>query len=91
MKKQLSKYFEEIISKFRWDFRKAVCTQYCLLLMLKNWKRVVDDNKVFGVFLTSSSKAFDCISQDLLIAKLNAYGPSLSTLKLVHNYLQNYK
>ena len=91
MKKQLSKYFEEIISKFWWGFRKTFCAQYCLLLMLKNWKRVVDDNKVFGAFLISLSKAFDCISQDLLIAKLSAYGPSLSTLKLVHNYLQNYK
>ena len=59
--------------------------------MLEKWKRAVDNNKVFGALLTDLSKAFDCISHNLLIAKLNAYGLSLSTLKLVHSYLQNRK
>ena len=59
--------------------------------MLEKWKHAVDNKKVFGALLTDSSKAFDCICHDLLIAKLNAYGLSLPTLKLVHNYLQNCK
>ena len=37
------------------------------------------------------SKAFDCICHDLLIAKLNAYGLSLSALKLVCDYFQNHR
>ena len=91
MNKQLSIYFEEILSKFQCGFRKGFGTQHCLLLMLEKWKRAVDNNKVFGALLTDLSKAFDCISHDLLIAKLNAYGLSLSALKLVHSYLQNRK
>ena len=91
MNKQLSIYFEDILSKFQCGFRKGFSTQHCLLLMLEKWKRAVDNNKVFGVLLTDLSKAFDCISHDLLIAKLNAYGLSLSALKLVHSYLQNRK
>ena len=59
--------------------------------MLEKWKHAVDNKKVFGALLTDLSKAFDCICHDLLIAKLNAYGLSLPTLKLVHNYLQNCK
>ena len=59
--------------------------------MLEKWKRAVDNNKVFGALLTDLSKAFDCISHDLLIANLNAYGLSLSALKVVHSYLQNRK
>ena len=59
--------------------------------MIEKWKRGVDNNKVFGALLTDLSKAFDCISHDLLIAKLNAYELSLSALKLVHSYLQNRK
>lgn len=45
-------------------------------------------------FLSSSYwfiKTFDCICQDLLAAKLNAYRLSLPTLKLIKNYLQNRK
>ena len=91
MNKQLSIHFEEILSKFRCGFRKGFSTQHCLLLMLEKLKRAVDNNKVFGALLTELSKAFDCISHDLLIAKLNAYELSLSALKLVHSYLQNRK
>ena len=89
--KQLSIYFEEILSKFQCGFRKGFSTQHCLLLMLEKWKRAVDNNKAFGALLTYLSKAFDCISHDLLIATLNAYELSLSALQLVHSYLQNRK
>ena len=44
---------------------------------------------MFGALLTDLSKAFDCLDHELLIAKLNAYGFSLTALKVVHNYLSN--
>ena len=56
---------------------------------VKEWKRSVDNGKMFGTLLTVLSKAFDCLDHELLIAKLNAYGFSLTALKLVHNYLSN--
>ena len=59
--------------------------------MLEKWKHAANNKKVFGALLTDLSKAFDCICRDLLIAKLNAYGLLLSTLKLLHSYLQNRK
>ena len=34
---------------------------------------------------------FDCLDHDLVIAKLNAYGFSLTALRLVHDYLPNRK
>ena len=59
--------------------------------MLQKWKSALDNKKVFGALLTDLSKAFDCLSHDLLIAKLNAYGFSMAALRLIQNYLSNRK
>ena len=39
--------------------------------------------------MTDLSKAFDCLSHELLIAKLHDYGFNNSSLKLIHSYLNN--
>ena len=88
---QLSTYFGKILSKIQCGFRKGFSTQHCLLLMIEKWKHAVDNGKVFGTLLTDLSKAFECLCHDLLMAKLNAYGLSLSALKLIHSYLQKRK
>ena len=46
---------------------------------------------MFGALLTDLSKEFDCLSHDLLIAKINAYGFSIAALRSVQNYLSNCK
>ena len=91
MSKQLFTFFENILSKFQCGFRKGYSTQHCLLLMLEKWKLTVDNNEVFRALLTDISKAFDCLSHDLLIAKLYSYGLSLTSLRLLSDYLLNRK
>ena len=91
MLEQMSQFFENIFSKYKYGFCKGFSTQQCLLAMLEKWKRYVDNSKMFGALLIDLSKAFDCLDHELLIAKLNAYGFSLTVLKLVHNYLSNRK
>ena len=59
--------------------------------MINKWKKVVYSNKAFGALLTDLSKAFDCICHDLQIAKLHAYGLSLSALKMIQDFLLNQK
>ena len=59
--------------------------------MIEKWKNSVDEGKAFGALLTDQSKTFDCLLHDLIIAKLNAYGFSLSTSKLIQNSLSHKK
>ena len=86
---QIYNYFNEIFSKYLCGFRKGQSTQHCLLFMLESIKNALDKGLCTGNLLTDLSKAFDCISHDLLIAKLHAYGFSKTPLNLISNYLGN--
>ena len=81
--KQIMIFIDPLLSKFQCGFRKDYGAQDCLLAMLENWKSAVHKGKVFGGLLTDFSKAFDCLSHDLL----NAYEFNLAALKLVQRYL----
>ena len=59
--------------------------------MIEKWKKSVGKRKTFAALLTDLSKTFDCHTRDLIIAKLNAYGFSLSTPRLMQSYLSNRK
>ena len=65
MLKQISESFEPILSKFQ-------CAQHCLLSILEKWKTAADSKKNFGALFTDLSKAFDCLSHEVLLPKLNA-------------------
>ena len=80
---------DQFLSKYQCGFRKGNSTQYCLLAMLEKWKSAVDKGKSFGALLTDLSKAFDCLSHELLLTKLHAYGFSIAALRPIHSYLTN--
>ena len=44
--KQLSEFFESMLSKFQCGFRKGCGAQHCLLIMLETWKEATDNKKV---------------------------------------------
>ena len=83
----MSQFFNNIFSKYQYGFGKNFSTQQCLLAILEKWKKSVDNGKAFGALLADLSKAFDYLDHKLLIAKLKAYGFSLTALKLIHGYL----
>ena len=46
---------------------------------------------MFGVLLTDLLKAFDCLSHEVLAAKLSAYGVHISAVRFIYDYLSNRK
>ena len=59
--------------------------------MTEKWRKYLDKDGVNGALLTDLSKAFDCLLEDLLIAKLAAYGFDYEFLTLIQSYLSNRK
>ena len=86
--KQITNVMDPLLSKYQSWFRRGFSAQNCLLALLEKWKSSVDKRKAFGVLLTDLSQGFDFLSHELIIAKLNAYGLSLSALKLKQSYLR---
>ena len=58
-----------------------------MITLIEKWKKNVDNGGAFGAFFTDLSKAFDCLSHEVLIAKLDAYGFDKNALNLVNSYL----
>ena len=88
---QLYEYFDNILSKYQFGYRKGYSAQQCLISMIEQFKSCLDRGNLFGAILTDLSKAFDCIPYDLLIAKLSAYGLDLPSLRLLNSYLSDRK
>ena len=86
--RQLSNHFDQIFSKFHCGFQKGFSAQYCLHLAIDKWTKTVVSNNIFDALLTDLSKIFDCICYDSLVAKLHAYGISLSALKMIQDYIK---
>ena len=86
---QINHFIENRLSKFQCGFRKGYSAQHCLILMVEKWKKAMDKKNCAGALMSDLSKAFDCLNYDLMIAKLEAYGFSYSSLKLLSSYLRN--
>ena len=57
--------------------------------MTEKWRKCFDKEGISGTILTDLSKAFDCSLQDLLIAKLAAYGFDYQSLRIMESFLSN--
>ena len=88
---QLSQHSEQFLNSILCGFRKAHNTQHPLFKLLHSWQRELDSGGFVGTILMDLSKAYDCISHELLIAKLECYGLDEISLKLILNYLSHRK
>ena len=71
--------------------RSGYSTNHVFNSTFENWRHALDNNLFTDVILMDLSKVFDCISHDLLITKLHAYGLDFNTVTFLHNYLKHRK
>ena len=88
---QIQLFFNSLLSKYQCGFRRGYNAQHCLVSLIEEWKKSVDNGVAFCALLSDLWKAFDCLSHELLTPKLDAYGFDRSSLKLIHSYLSNRK
>ena len=84
---QTSYYFGPFFNEILCGFRKAHSTQHALFKLLTSWQNFLDRGGFVGSILMDLSKVYDCLSYDLLLAKLQAYGFSKESIRLFLSYL----
>ena len=73
---------ENALSLFQCDFRKKYSTQDALIGKIEKTRKTPNKDGTFGALLTDLSKAFDCMTHDLLRAKLYALNFDMNALNL---------
>ena len=89
MQKQINEHMKNKLSPYLCGYRKGFSTQYALLSLIERSKKILDEKGFGGAVLMDSTKAFDTLNHELLIAKLSAYGFNNESLKLIRSYLTN--
>ena len=64
-------------------FQKAHSTQHALFRLIQKWQAEHDSGDYVSTILMDFSKAYECLSHDLSIAKLEAYGLDVGSLSFL--------
>ena len=88
---QINQITKNALSIFQCGFHKKYSTQHALIAMIEKAKKILDKGGTFGALLTDLSKAFDCMTNDLLIVKLHALNFDMNALSLIFDYLTGRK
>ena len=67
---QLYSYMNNFLNELLWGFLKAHSTQHAFFKFLQAWQKELNSSGFIGTILMDLSKAYDCLSHYLLIAKL---------------------
>ena len=86
MQKQINDFIISFLSPCLGGYRKGFNTQHALLTLVENWRKSLDKTGFGGAILMDLLNAFDTLNQELLIAKLHAYGFQHDALKLLRSY-----
>ena len=101
----LSKVFEKIISYYIIEFldlhdvlydkqfglRQCHSTSHAVITLVEKITHALDRGKIVGGVFIDFKKAYDTVSHDILLQKLEAYGIKNNIYELIKSYLSNRK
>ena len=90
---QLQEYINRnnLLAEQQYGFRPNHSTEYAAVKLVDYISNKMDDHKIPGTIFIDLSKAFDTLSYDILLYKLEFYGISGVEYKLLSSYLSNGK
>ena len=80
---------EKVISEQQFGFRPKFSTEYAILDIYEKLTHNLDNSLVSCAIFLDLAKAFDTVSHDILLQKLEVYGIRGNCLKLFESYLKN--
>ena len=80
---------KSIISEEQFGFRPKFTTEYAILDIYEKILNNLDNRQTTCAIFLDLAKAFDTVSHDILLQKLEAYGIWGTCLKLFESYLKN--
>ena len=89
MQKQINSFITDYLSDFSCGYRQGFGTQHALIKLIESWRQSLGSSGYSGAVLMDLSKAFYTINQELLIAKLHAYGFNKESIELTLGYVSN--
>ena len=91
LKKQLYEYFEnnKLFSNSQFGFRRNSSAEAAICNLMQCVVESFEGGKFVGATFCDLSKAFDCISHEILLDKLKFYGLADLSIKLLTSYLEN--
>ena len=90
---QIEHYFESngLLGTFQFGFRKNKSTVSEMLTLFDTLQEAKESQKEILLLLYDLSAAFDCISHEMLIAKMEIYGFNEHAIKWLKSYLESRK
>lgn len=83
---------ENLITDRQWAYHAGHSTELLLIHLVEIWRKAIDENLVVRAAFVNSRKAFDCVSNPLLLHKLQyQFGMTGNILSWVTDYLTESK